>query len=194
MKWIPLKIYQGNVVVKELETVNVIYNDLVSAVKITQNKEAISNYNNFREEIKKRIKELNDFYSKYINDSRIGLFENVKNKLEKLLLIRPKISSGLNANNSLQNLKGSNSQKNLFKNGNSRNNSINKSNSLSKKTSKDNDKLLMENSNTENMFTSNEKIFVDKLKDFPQWKEAFIEIRLSEMEYNILFKDDENDL
>ena len=193
MKWIPLKIYQGNVVVKELETVNVIYNDLVSAVKITQNKEAISNYNNFREEIKKRIKELNDFYSKYINDSRIGLFENIKNKLEKLLLIKPKISSGLNPNNSLQNLKKSNSQ-NLFMSGNSRNNSINKSNSLSKITSKDNDQLLIEDSNIENMFTSSEKLFVDKLKEFPHWKEAFIEIRLSEMEYNILFKDNENDL
>lgn len=36
MKWIPLKIYQGNVLAKELETVTVIYNDLVSAVKITQ--------------------------------------------------------------------------------------------------------------------------------------------------------------
>ena len=187
MKWIPLKIYQGNVLAKELETVTVIYNDLVSAVKITQSKEAINNYNTFKEEIKKRIKELNDFYAKYINDNRIGMFENVKNKLEKLLTIKPKLNTNNTSN--ISKIKKSSSQKIIVQNtSNSRNNSVDRSNS--NKASKENTDII-DNTSTGDCFTSDEKIFTDKFSEYPQWKEAFIELHLSELEYNILFKDNE---
>ena len=85
MKWIPLKIYQGDLLLKEVEYVCKIYNSIVQQFKNNKTEENRDKYVNIRDEIKKRIFEINNFYSNNINDNRIGIFEQGKNILEEIL-------------------------------------------------------------------------------------------------------------
>ena len=85
MKWIPLKIYQGDLLLKEVEYVCKIYNSIIQQFKNNKTEENRDKYINIRDEIKRRIFEINTFYSNNINDNRIGIFEQGKNILEDIL-------------------------------------------------------------------------------------------------------------
>ena len=89
MKWIKLKIYHGDQLLSEVETVESKYDNMInevrcSGVKDTQTK---IDFLSFREEIEQRIIELDEFFQLNINDSRIGTFEKVRNRLASLLEI-----------------------------------------------------------------------------------------------------------
>ena len=89
MKWIKLKIYQGEALLSEVEQVESKYDNLINEVRcsdINDNKAKIE-FLSFREEIEQRIIELDEFYQLNITDSRIGIFEKVRNRLFSLLEI-----------------------------------------------------------------------------------------------------------
>ena len=89
MKWIKLKIYQGDQLLSELETVESKYDNMINEVRCSDAKDTQTkiNFLSFREEIEQRIIELDEFYQLNINDSRIGTFEKVRNRLASLLEI-----------------------------------------------------------------------------------------------------------
>ena len=89
MKWIKLKIYQGEQLLSELETVESKYDNMINEVRCSDAKDSQTkiNFLSFREEIEQRIIELDEFYQLNINDSRIGTFEKVRNRLASLLEI-----------------------------------------------------------------------------------------------------------
>ena len=89
MKWIKLKIYQGNQLLSEVETVESKYDNMINEVRCSDSKDTQTkiNFLSFREEIEQRIIELDEFYQLNINDSRIGAFEKVRNRLASLLEI-----------------------------------------------------------------------------------------------------------
>ena len=74
MKRIPLKIYQGDLFLKEVDQVCKVYNAIVQEFKNNKTEENRDKYINIRDEIKRRIFEVNNFYSNNINDNRIGIF------------------------------------------------------------------------------------------------------------------------
>ena len=89
MKWIKLKIYQGDQLLSEVETVESKYDNMINEVRCSDAKDTQTkiNFLSFREEIEQRIIELDEFYQININDSRIGTFEKVRNRLASLLEI-----------------------------------------------------------------------------------------------------------
>ena len=89
MKWIKLKIYQGDQLLSEVETVESKYDNMINEVRCSDINDTQSkiNFLSFREEIEQRIIELDEFYQLNINDSRIGTFEKARNRLASLLEI-----------------------------------------------------------------------------------------------------------
>ena len=89
MKWIKLKIYQGDQLLSELETVESKYDNMINEVRSSDEKDTQTkiNFLSFREEIEQRIIELDEFYQLNISDTRIGTFEKVRNRLASLLEI-----------------------------------------------------------------------------------------------------------
>ena len=89
MKWIPLKIYQGDQLLSEVETVESKYDNMINEVRCSDSRDTQTklNFLSFREEIEQRIIELDEFYQLNINDTRIGTFEKVRNRLASLLEI-----------------------------------------------------------------------------------------------------------
>ena len=95
MKWIKLRIYKGEDLVSELERVESKYDNLINEVRSSDmnDNESKIEFLSFREEIEQRIIELDQFYHLNINDSRISIFEKVKNRLLSLLQININIES-----------------------------------------------------------------------------------------------------
>ena len=95
MKWIKLRIYKGEDLVSELERVESKYDNLINEVRCSgiNDKDSKVEFLSFREEIEQRIIELNQFYQLNINDSRISIFEKVKNRLLALLQININIEA-----------------------------------------------------------------------------------------------------
>ena len=89
MKWIKLKIYQGDQLLSEVETVESKYDNMINEVRCSNADDTQTkiNFLTFREEIEQRIIELDEFYQMHINDTRIGTFEKVRNRLASLLEI-----------------------------------------------------------------------------------------------------------
>ena len=89
MKWIKLKIYQGDQLLSEVETVESKYDNMINEVRCSNSDDTQTkiNFLSFREEIEQRIIELDEFYQMHISDSRIGTFEKVRNRLASLLEI-----------------------------------------------------------------------------------------------------------
>ena len=89
MKWIPLKIYQGDQLLSEVETVESKYDNMINEVRCSDLKDTETkiNFLSFREEIEQRIIELDEFYQLNINDTRVGTFLKVRNRLASLLEI-----------------------------------------------------------------------------------------------------------
>ena len=89
MKWTPLKIYQSEDLMAEVETVESKYDNLINEVRCSglNDNQPKLDFLTFREEIEQRIIELDEFYQLYINDSRITTFERVRNRLVSLLSI-----------------------------------------------------------------------------------------------------------
>ena len=89
MKWIPLKIYQGDQLLSEVETVESKYDNMINEVRCSDSNDTQTkiNFLSFREEIEQRIIELDEFYQLNINDTRIGTFLKVRNRLASLLEI-----------------------------------------------------------------------------------------------------------
>ena len=89
MKWIPLKIYQGDQLLSEVETVESKYDNMINEVRCSDSNDTQTkiNFLSIREEIEQRIIELDEFYQLNINDTRIGTFLKVRNRLASLLEI-----------------------------------------------------------------------------------------------------------
>lgn len=89
MNWIPLKIYQADRLMAEVETVESKYDNMINEVRCSNEDETQSklDFLSFREEIEQRIIELDEFYQLNISDSRIGTFEKARNRLAALLEI-----------------------------------------------------------------------------------------------------------
>ena len=89
MKWLPLKIYQADLLVQEIETVESKYDNMINQVKCapSTDEKTKNDFLSFREEIEQRIIELDEFYNLNINDSRVGAFEKIRNRLATLLEI-----------------------------------------------------------------------------------------------------------
>ena len=127
MKWIKLKIYQGDQLLSEVETVESKYDNMINEVRCSNSDDTQTkiNFLSFREEIEQRIIELDEFYQMHINDSRIGTFEKVRNRLASLLEINIDegnkiIQKSYVVNNDSNKLKLNNS-KFKFNNGNQKN-------------------------------------------------------------------------
>ena len=89
MKWIKLKIYQGDQLLSEVETVESKYDNMINEVRCSDINDTQTkiNFLSFREEIEQRIIELDEFYQLNITDARIGAFEKIRNRLANLLKI-----------------------------------------------------------------------------------------------------------
>ena len=89
MKWIPLKIYQGDKLANEIEAVESKYDNMINEVRCADSKDIQPkiDFLTFREEIEQRIIELEEFYQLNITDSRVAIFEKVRNRLAALLEI-----------------------------------------------------------------------------------------------------------
>ena len=89
MKWFPLKIYQINLLLQEIETVESKYENMINEIRFSSLKDdnPRKNFLSFREEIEQRIIELDEFYQLNITDARIGAFEKIRNRLANLLKI-----------------------------------------------------------------------------------------------------------
>ena len=122
MKWIKLKIYQGDQLLSEVETVESKYDNMINEVRCSNSDDTQTkiNFLSFREEI-----ELDEFYQLHINDSRIGTFEKVRNRLASLLEINidegNKIIQKSYAVNNDVNISKLNNNKFKFNNGNQKN-------------------------------------------------------------------------
>ena len=124
MKWIPLKIYQGDKLANEIEVVESKYDNMINEVRCADSKDIQPkiDFLTFREEIEQRIIELEEFYQLNITDSRIGVFEKVRNRLAALLEINIdegnqiiKKNYGINNNNNI-NTNNTNDKKFKFNN------------------------------------------------------------------------------
>lgn len=89
MKWIPLKIYQADRLIAEVETVESKYDNMINEVRCAplDDQQTKIDFLSFREEIEQRIIELDEFYQLHITDSRISAFEKIRNRLANLLEI-----------------------------------------------------------------------------------------------------------
>jgi len=121
MKWIKLKIYQGDQLLSELETVESKYDNMINEVRCSDVNDTQTkiNFLAFREEIEQRIIDLDEFYQLNINDSRIGVFERVRNRLASLLEINidegNKIIQKNYGNTNISNKSNSNTNNNRMK-------------------------------------------------------------------------------
>ena len=121
MKWIKLKIYQGDQLLSELETVESKYDNMINEVRCSDVNDTQTkiNFSAFREEIEQRIIDLDEFYQLNINDSRIGVFERVRNRLASLLEINidegNKIIQKNYGNTNISNKSNSNTNNNRMK-------------------------------------------------------------------------------
>jgi len=121
MKWIKLKIYQGDQLLSELETVESKYDNMINEVRCSDANDTQTkiNFLAFREEIEQRIIDLDEFYQLNINDSRIGVFERVRNRLASLLEINidegNKIIQKNYGNTNISNKSNSNTNNNRMK-------------------------------------------------------------------------------
>ena len=95
MKWFPLKIYQINLLLQEIETVESKYDNMINEVRFADPKDdnPRKEFLAFREEIEHRIIELDEFYQLNITDARIGAFEKIRNRLAALLKINLEIGN-----------------------------------------------------------------------------------------------------
>ena len=132
MKWIPLKIYQGDKLANEIEVVESKYDNMINEVRCADSKDIQPkiDFLTFREEIEQRIIELEEFYQLNITDSRIGVFEKVRNRLAALLEINIdegnqiiKKNYGINNNNinNINNINTNNTNDKKFKFNNQKN-------------------------------------------------------------------------
>ena len=110
MKWIKLKIYQGEDLLLEVERVESKYDNLINEVRCADlnDNQAKIEFLSFREEIEQRIIELDEFYQLNISDSRINNKKKVRNRLVSLLEIN--IDEG---NKIIQKKYGKNNEVNL---------------------------------------------------------------------------------
>ena len=121
MKWIKLKIYQGDQLLSEVETVESKYDNMINEVRCSDPKDTQTkiNFLSFREEIEQRIIELDEFYQLNINDTRIGTFEKARNRLAALLEINidegNKIIQKSYGGNHIANISQLNNNTNRFK-------------------------------------------------------------------------------
>lgn len=128
MKWIKLRIYQGDQLLSEVETVESKYDNLINEVRCSNSddNETKLNFLSFREEIEQRIIELDEFYQLNINDSRIGTFEKARNRLASLLEINIDegnqiIQKNYGVNNGIKLSKINNNTNNKYKFNNQKN-------------------------------------------------------------------------
>ena len=111
----------------EVETVESKYDNMINEVRCSNSDDTQTkiNFLSFREEIEQRIIELDEFYQLHINDSRIGTFEKVRNRLASLLEINidegNKIIQKSYAVNNDVNISKLNNNKFKFNNGNQKN-------------------------------------------------------------------------
>lgn len=184
MKWISLKLSNVNEIYNEYDQVCFYYNQLRSNLKFAKTKKAESEFRTLKEDIKNRIKELNNFYNKHINDSRIGAFEIIQNKLEMLL-----------ANKDSSSIISSQSSSSLIKNSAPVESNIIKKELKEEATGSNRDisNCNIDNNNNDDeneIFTCCNTLLASYIKhNVDQWKEIFLKIKLTEAEYNILFKD-----
>ena len=121
MKWIQLKIYQGDQLLSEVETVESKYDNMINEVRCSDSRDTQTkiNFLSFREEIEQRIIELDEFYQLNINDTRIGTFEKARNRLAALLEINidegNKIIQKSYGGNNVANISQLNNNNNKFK-------------------------------------------------------------------------------
>ena len=121
MKWIQLKIYQGDQLLSEVETVESKYENMINEVRCSDSRDTQTkiNFLSFREEIEQRIIELDEFYQLNINDTRIGTFEKARNRLAALLEINidegNKIIQKSYGGNNVGNISQLNNNNNKFK-------------------------------------------------------------------------------
>ena len=121
MKWIQLKIYQGDQLLSEVETVESKYDNMINEVRCSDSRDTQTkiNFLSFREEIEQRIIELDEFYQLNINDTRIGTFEKARNTLAALLEIKidegKKIIQKSYGGNNVANISQLNNNNNKFK-------------------------------------------------------------------------------
>ena len=93
MKWIKLKIYQGDQLLSEVETVESKYDNMINEVRCSNSDDTQTkiNFLSFREEIEQRIIELDEFYQLNINSSNNQEFINdllkTKEKIERFKYI-----------------------------------------------------------------------------------------------------------
>ena len=192
MKWIPLKIYQGDLLLKEVEYVCKIYNSIVQQFKNNKTEENRDKYINIRDEIKRRIFEINTFYSNNINDNRIGIFEQGKNILEDILKKQVQIN----------NCNKKNKKKNVIKtNENLLNNEINMINQLNE------NKINLESISKEKMsfkknlneLNQDDNIIMESYSPFlidkiipnsnSDWRDLYIKIEIDENDFYKYFNE-----
>ena len=182
MKWIPLKIYQGDLFLKEVDYVCKVYNAIVQEFKNNKTEENRDKYINIRDEIKRRIFEVNNFYSNNINDNRIGILEQGKNLLEDILRNQVQIHNCLKTNKKQNLIK---SKENIVNNEIEFSNEIHeeKINSIKEKNN------LKNNKNTENnnftIMESYSPFLIDKIipNSNSDWRDFYIKLEVDEEDY-----------
>ena len=192
MKWIPLKIYQGDLLLKEVEYVCKIYNSIVQQFKNNKTEENRHKYVNIRDEIKKRIFEINNFYSNNINDNRIGIFEQGKNILEEILKNQVQINNCIKPHKKKNLIK---TNENLLKNEIDMINHINENkinmNSISKGKIGFTKNLNLLNKDDNIITESNSPFLIDKIipNSNSDWRDLYIKIEIDENDFYKYFNE-----
>ena len=192
MKWIPLKIYQGDLLLKEVEYVCKIYNSIVQQFKNNKTEENRDKYVNIRDEIKKRIFEINNFYSNNINDNRIGIFEQGKNILEEILKNQVQINNCIKHHKKKNLIK---TNENLLKNEIDMINHINENkinmNSISKGKIGFTKNLNLLNKDDNIITESNSPFLIDKIipNSNSDWRDLYIKIEIDENDFYKYFNE-----
>jgi hypothetical protein len=185
MKWLPLKIYQSQLLIHEVEAVKSKYENLINQVRCQPDDENIRNeFLCFREEIEQRIIDLDEFYNLNISDSRIGAFEKIRNKLS--MLLETNIESGNEITKKAHNYEKS---PEIKKDNPPIKFGLNKKSGIEKKSKLMNSSASMRQSKIRQ--SSNSKFLGEQVGN---WKEVVFKIRLTENEYKLLLQEKSKDV
>lgn len=85
MKWVPLHIYQSDILIREVETVESKYENFLKELRCSESEETKCDFLTFRDEIEQRVIDLEEFYQININDARVCSFDKIRSRLQALL-------------------------------------------------------------------------------------------------------------
>ena len=89
MKWTSIKLHLLPLIMQEIEVCEKNYVDLINKIKAKKTKELIDEFLEMRQDISKRIEELEDYFDENFGNIRMNILEKGIFQLKKLLFYNP---------------------------------------------------------------------------------------------------------